>query len=578
MAMIFGKQMKRRSEGDEKGGKKARGAREESPCGDKRKRKRSSTAAMSTEEEDSEPCESSLHRGKDGKKTRRSEANRSCALCGRAGPDSGGNDVNLLQDATRSGVLLVCSDWKAIPGDAGLSSGCRQTREHALRLKHVLSDGEGIPVWKHRSCLDAVRHPAVLKRARVQVAKYLLRQEGEESRRTDTMSDAGAAEPETPTGPRTRSQLPSVKEQPGRTGLCALCQRGGKVRRVCEPGSMQNMVTATAYHRKHPKSSFHDMSNLVSAQYMRLDDIQSPSDASKYVLAKDLEIHNACRLKFCRAAGVYLGETPHNEPVRARKARVELGVCEFIRDALTEHGEGSVKYGVKVSDTYELYEKGMGNQPGSLRAYREQIVKTYNEHVAPATRNRTELVCTMDENARTKGGYFSLVTSKQDALLFLCRQEEKIEQLMEDMVAFESLKLSSLDPTVKQSFHVTSSCMRAAFRQVKYTEGVTTGHGVTEMEAQRCGGGAVVTDFLYDCCCDEKEHDTCKQGNPELKRRCQSVAQDICFAATGTLCRVSFSVARCCQPVFEVLVMAERQQRALVFPRLVPVFSVSNRC
>ena len=510
------------------------------------------------------PWQSSPPRHDIGKKrkTLKPKETDACVICGQAGLDSGRNTVTELTEETKKSVRGYCVQWEGVtPGD-GLSDGYSQTKRKALRLKDAIDSEEAShcsPVWKHQSCLDAVRNRTTIQRARGQVADFLRKQKEEETGCGEAMSnDAGAAVPDTPR-PRTRSQLPSATTQRGRTGLCALCGNGGDVHRLCEKGSIRNMVVATRYHRLHQHPDFHDRSGIIGSQFMHLDDDQPEDEIRNHVLASDMEVHNTCRLKYCRSAGVYLPAAPKGESTRNKKNRVMMGICEYLRDALINDSDGSVRYGVKVSDSYELYEEGMKNRPGNLPVYRKQIVRMYNENVAPTTNRGTELVCTMDEKARTKGGYFSLQTSKHDALLFLCRQEEKTRELQDDMETLQTLKLSSLDPTVQQSFHVTATVMRTAFRQVQYTHGVTTAAGVTEEEAQRCGGGAVFTDFLYDCFCDTEEYGTGKRENPELKRRCQSIAQDMCFAATGMFSLVPEPAALSYRCSINVLVMDRRR-------------------
>lgn len=526
MAMVFGKQTKRRGEDDKAQRKKARRA-------DREKRKRSA-GETSSEEEDAEPWLSSPTRRDSGKRAQKGAAKeiRKCVMCGQAGPDSRGREATYLSEDTKRTVLPFCHEWEGVTPDVGLSPGFSQTRHQAQRLKHAILESQEHPtaLWKHPSCLDAVRNSVSIQVASNQVAHYLLKKEEDESRE-EPMSAAGAAEPETLTAPSTRSQVPSVRAQPGRTGHCAVCAKRGDVHRLCEKESIQKVVDATKYHLDHEESEFHCISGIIGSQFMRLEDAESDADVQGYVLANDMELHNACRLMYCRSAQVYGRAAPVQETASERKERAEMGVCEYIRDALIGDGEGSAKYGVRVSDTYRLYEDVVGNRPGHVKEYREGIVCTYNERVAPTTPRKTELVCTMDEKAMTKGGYFSLQTSTHDALLFLCRQEEDMEELMGDMDALRSLKPSCLNPTVKQSFHVTAMVIREAFRQVQYTPGVTTAAGVTEEEAQRCGGGPVVSNLIYDCTCSEKELEEGKRENAELKKRCDGLAQDWCAAS-----------------------------------------------
>ena len=147
------------------------------------------------------------------------------------------------------------------------------------------------------------------------------------------------------------------------------------------------------------------------------------------MLATDMEVHNHCRLRYCRTAHVYVGNKTCAGGAGGAKfdrERVSVGICEYIRDELVG-GTSSVsrmpRYGVNVSDTYSLYEEVYGTLPGKLDRYREDITNVYNKTIAPPTDPGSYLILIADDASKTSGYFFCLHSSQQNAVLRLGRQE-----------------------------------------------------------------------------------------------------------------------------------------------------------
>ena len=411
-------------------------------------------------------------------------------------------------------------------------------------------------LWKHLSCLNAVRNSARIKNAKSQsfrnhhaaMQSVETEEHGRASSEQEGVSEGSAAETvDTSAGPTTRSQMPSAQTQRGRTGVCAVCgnswtrKDGTNVYRVCEAGSMEKLIKATMFHKSDRDSKFHKRSHLIDEQFMHLDLGPSaarvpPGTVQSTMLGADMEVHNNCRLQYCRSARVYMGIEHRGESASDKRQRVRVGICEFIRDDLVCEDVGKLQrrqYGVKVSDTYPLYSEVMGNAPGRVEHFRQTIVDTYNTLIAPHTKSQSPLIVIADDLSPTTGYYFCLQDSRQSALLALCRQEEALCNAHLTIDALSKSQLSALNPTVQQSFDVVITFLRAAMRQVTYETGVTTAAGVTEEEALRCGGGRVVADFMYSCICDEDERASGKQEDDDVHRRSTSLSQNMHYALTG---------------------------------------------
>ncbi|MBN69450.1 MAG: hypothetical protein CME32_09255 [Gimesia sp.] len=509
-----------------------------------------------------------------------------CCICGEGGCGARNEEISSLSDDTRKSVTRFLVEWKDIPHAEHLTGAFVKVRQHALNLLAATQQhgptGQGNapptddatepterssaveanptppsspPLWKHFSCLDYVRNRTTLNGATEQASRNhrtamkraeVEGQEGGSSEQEDMSEGSGHEAQDTTSGPTTRSQMPSAQAQPGRTGVCAVCgnrwtrKDGSNVYRVCEAGSIDKLIEATRFHKSDEESGFHQRSHLMNEQFMHLDSSAAgvPAEAVRStVLGGDMEVHNNCRLQFCRSARVYVGRERCGESARDRRQRVHVGICEFIRDDLVcEDVEKKLQrrqYGVKVSDTYPLYEDVMGNIPGNVEDFRRTIVDTYNKRIAPHTKSESRLALIVDETSPTTGYYFCLEESQHNALLSLCQQDQALRNAELTIDALSKSQLSALTPTVRQNFDVVITYLRAAMHQVTYETGVTTAVGLTEEEALRCGGGRVAADFMYSCICSEDERASGKQEDGDVRRRATSITQDMQYALTG---------------------------------------------
>ena len=502
------------------------------------------------------------HRRKRSRPAVKSEKIDMCCLCGKVGVRN--HELTTLSPKSQKSALQHCVAWQEMKNAQFMDRGFAEMRELALNLLAAISantggnsavsegvdeglegdmqscaadasndvdtdEGAAPPtLWKHISCLDRVRHVTNREKAAANAAKNAcVAQEGSLAAEDERSEDDGAGEASTRT-PTTRIQTPTAKDTPGRSEVCAVCgiTRFGdvrKVNRVCEEGAMNRFIAATKHYMKDAKSKFHHRSFLIHSQY-----IQDNNLARGTITAKDMMVHNNCRLRYCD----YGEAASEGQKRREERTRVYMRICKFIRDVLVTSGKQKPRFGMKVSETYPLYEEVYGCLPGDVAQYREEMKQMYNEHFTLSDNAGSGLMVLADGQAKTAGYYFCLERSQNNALLTLCKQEAALHELSVSLDNISASRVAAVRPTVQQSLDVAAKFLRASFSAVEHEEGVTTAAAVTRVEAERCAGGRAVIDFLRTCVSDADDDNDDEVQDNELHTRLCAVGGNLHFLAT----------------------------------------------